>query len=257
VVAIPTSRAVVCLAAALALTRTVIAGTFSVDPVRVSLAAGHPIDSVKIRNGSSEPVVVQLEVSSWSQHEGEARLAPTTDLLATPPIFRIPGGGTQLVRVGLRRAPDPQQELSYRLFLREVPSATASASSIRITLSISLPVFVAPLAKIAPIVKWRALTAPNGLVRIEATNIGNAHVHVAQLELSQAETGRKLAVQAVSGYVLAADNRSWTLTPDPLPSPGGLLHVLARTEAGELQADVPLEGAVSMSALGPQATPSR
>jgi fimbrial chaperone protein len=127
------SRAVVCLAATLA------------------LAAGHPIDSVTIRNGGAEPVVVQLEVSSWSQREGEALLAPTTDLLATPPIFRIPAGGTQLVRVGLRRAPDPQRELSYRLFLREVPSATPSASSIRITLSISLPVFVTPLAKLAPL----------------------------------------------------------------------------------------------------------
>jgi fimbrial chaperone protein len=252
-----TSRAVVCLAAALALSRAVIAGTFSVDPVRVSLAAGHPIDSVTIRNGSSEPIVVQLEVSSWSQHEGEALLAPTTDLLATPPIFRVPGGSTQLVRVGLRRAPDPQQELSYRLFLREVPSAAPSVSSIRITLSISLPVFVAPLVKMAPKVKWRAQTAPNGLVRIEATNVGNAHVHVAQLELSQVETGRKLAVQAISGYVLAADNRSWTLTADPLPTPSELLRVLARTDAGELKADVPLESSVSLSALDPQAAPSR
>lgn len=245
-----------CLAA-LALARTAIAGTFSVDPVRVSLAAGHPIDSVTIRNSSAEPVVVQLEVSSWAQHEGEALLAPTTDLLATPPIFTIPAGSSQLVRVGLRRPPDTQRELSYRLFLREVPSATPTASSIRITLSISLPVFVTPLAKLAPKVNWRAQTAPNGLVRIEANNVGNAHVHLAQLDVSQVETGRKLAAQAISGYVLAADDRSWTLTPQSLPPPGGLLRILARTDAGELQADVPLESTVSLSDLDPQTAPSR
>lgn len=245
-----------CLAA-LALARTAIAGTFSVDPVRVSLAAGHPIDSVTIRNSSAEPVVVQLEVSSWAQHEGEALLAPTTDLLATPPIFTIPAGSSQLVRVGLRRPPDTQRELSYRLFLREVPSATPTASSIRITLSISLPVFVTPLAKLAPKVNWRAQTAPNGLVRIEANNVGNAHVHLAQLDVSQVETGRKLAAQAISGYVLAADDRSWTLAPQSLPPPGGLLRILARTDAGELQADVPLESTVSLSDLDPQTAPSR
>lgn len=242
-----THRCVACLVLTTALARTVFAGTFSVDPVRVSLAAGHVTDTVTIRNGSQEPVVVQLELASWSQHEGEPLLSPTTELLATPPIFKIPAGGSQLVRVGLRRAPDQRRELSYRLFLREVPADDPESTGVRIRLAISLPVFVTPLARPSPQVKWRVQAAPDGQLHVEATNQGYAHLHLAGLELSQAQKGYKLASQPVSGYLLGEDERAWLLKPDSLPSPGTLLHIRAITDSGELHAEVPLEAAAPES----------
>jgi fimbrial chaperone protein len=251
------ARRLGCAALTIALARTAFGGIFSVDPVRVSLAAGHAIDTVTIRNGSADTMVLQLEVSNWSQRDGQPLLSPTTDLLATPPIFRIPAGATQLVRLGLRRAPDPQRELAYRLLLREVPSANSTATGIRILLSISLPVFVSPLAKPAAQVKWRAQLAPDGLMHIEAANIGNAHVRLAHFELTQAKTGHEVASQTVPGYLLGADNRSWQLRPESRLSPGTLLHVSALTDSGELHAEVPLEMADPESGGGAaQAPPS-
>src|SRR3546814_9833017 len=60
---------------------------------------------------------------AWSQSGGKDVFAAVDDILATPPIFTIPAGGSQVIRVGSRRAPDPQHERAYRLFLREVPPA--------------------------------------------------------------------------------------------------------------------------------------
>jgi fimbrial chaperone protein len=254
VVRAATRRSVACLALTIALARTGLAGTFSVDPVRVSLSAGHSIDAVTIRNSSPETIVLQLDVSSWSQREGQPLLAPTTDVLATPPIFRIAAGATQLVRIGLRRAPDPQRELAYRLLLREVPSVNSSPSGIHIVLSISLPVFVTPLAKPSPQVKWRAQLGPDGLMHIEAVNLGNAHVRLAHFELTQA--GYEVASQTVPGYLLADDNRSWLLQPGSRVSPGASLHIHAITDSGELHAEVPLQTAAPESAGTVQAPPS-
>ncbi len=47
----------------------------------------------------------------------------SSDLLATPPIFTLQPGGSQIVRVGLRGARNVPGEVTYRLSLREVPSS--------------------------------------------------------------------------------------------------------------------------------------
>ena len=58
---------------------------------------------------------------SWSQVEGKDVYTATREVLANPPIFTVPAGGSQLVRIGLRRAPNTQRELTYRIFMQELP----------------------------------------------------------------------------------------------------------------------------------------
>lgn len=65
--------------------------------------------------------MVQLEAMAWNKAQGQDIYTPTTDLIAAPPIFTVPPGGTQIVRIGLRRAPDPQRELAYRVYFQEIP----------------------------------------------------------------------------------------------------------------------------------------
>src|SRR4051812_46070459 len=99
------------------------AGSFAVNPVRATLSAKQTVSSLVVRNSGSESTVIQLEVVNWAQEDGKDVYTPTKELLATPPIFTVPPGGSQVVRVGLRRATDSQRELAYRLFLQEVPPA--------------------------------------------------------------------------------------------------------------------------------------
>ena len=66
-------------------------------------------------------MVVQADTRLWEQVGGEERLSPTRDVLVSPAVFTIPANGSQIVRVALRRPPDAERELSYRLILTEVP----------------------------------------------------------------------------------------------------------------------------------------
>ena len=97
------------------------AASFGVSPVRVTLSETQQMDAITVRNDGTEPVSMQLEVLNWSQEAGKDVLTPSRELLANPPIFTVPAGGSQLVRVGLRRAPDGQRELTYRICLQELP----------------------------------------------------------------------------------------------------------------------------------------
>ena len=97
------------------------AASLGVSPVRVTLSESQSMGSLTVRNDGTEPASLQMEMLNWSQAEGQDVLMPTRELLANPPIFTVPAGGSQLVRVGLRRAPDGQRELTYRLVLQELP----------------------------------------------------------------------------------------------------------------------------------------
>src|SRR4051812_25084224 len=97
------------------------AGSFAVNPVRATLSAKQPVGSLVVQNQGSEPTVIQLETGRWAQQDGKDVYVPTKEILAPPPIFTVPAGGSQIVRVGMRRAAEPGRELTYRLFLQEVP----------------------------------------------------------------------------------------------------------------------------------------
>ncbi|MBK6351189.1 MAG: fimbria/pilus periplasmic chaperone [Proteobacteria bacterium] len=60
------------------------AGTFSISPVRVDLAAQASTGVVTIRNQEDLPVVVQAETRLWQQTGAGDQLEPTRDVLVTP-----------------------------------------------------------------------------------------------------------------------------------------------------------------------------
>lgn len=126
----------------LALTGTAFAGSFSVSPVRVELNERNRVVALQVRNQGSESASIQLELL---QRDGAGVDTPTGDLLATPPIFTIEPGESQVIRVGLRRPPDPENELRYRLILQEIPPPRpAGFQGVQMALRLIVPVTVAP-----------------------------------------------------------------------------------------------------------------
>ncbi len=97
------------------------AGSYGINPVKLTLSAQNSTQIITVRNDGAQAAVMQVELAAWSQADGQDVYTPTRELLATPPIFTVPAGVSQIIRVGLRRAPDEQRELVYRLFLQEVP----------------------------------------------------------------------------------------------------------------------------------------
>ncbi len=218
------------------------AASIGVSPVRATLSANQKIETITVRNTGTEPMSVQLEVMSWSQQDGEDVFTATREVLANPPIFTVPPGGSQLVRAGLRRAPDARRELTYRIFLQELPPPPSpDFNGAKMLMRVSLPVFVLPELAAQPALRWQAARTSDGALKISLTNIGNAHVQIANFSLSLPGSAQPWITQQSSTYVLHGQSRDWILpanAENPSPPPGAILQIFAQTDAGDMEAEV-------------------
>jgi fimbrial chaperone protein len=220
-----------------------LAGSFSVSPMRVVLSAARPVAALEIHNDSTEASVLQIDLAGWTQADNTDVYAETTEVLATPPILTVPPGGSRVVRIGLRRAPDRDRELTYRLYVQEVPPPMAvDFQGMRMTLRVGVPVFVAASAKVKQQLQWRSVAAADGEIKLTLTNGGNEHVKITDLELSSADGARSSGTQRVSTYVLPGQSRDWLVKIDKSIAAGSVLRVKAHTDGSvELAAKVTLE----------------
>jgi len=219
------------------------AGSFQVNPIRIDLSRGATNAAITVRNDGAEAVVVQSSVVAWSQENGQDVYAPTPEALVTPPIVTVPAGADQIIRVGLRRPPDPQRELTYRLYLQEVPPPPKPGfTGLQVALRIGLPVFIAPLAAPVRRLEWSAQVRPDGTIVLSAQNTGNAHVQITDFELRSSDAGESIAHESSLAYVLAGQRRQWTLSaPADRVKSARELRLKAFTDAGEIDSAVPIE----------------
>ncbi len=218
------------------------AASIGVSPVRATLSDDQQVGALTVHNTGTEPMSVQLEVMSWSQQDGEDVFTATREVLANPPIFTVPPSGSQLIRAGLRRAPDARRELTYRIFLQELPPPPSpDFNGATMLMRVSLPVFVVPEVAAQPALRWQAVRTSDGALKISLTNIGNAHVQIANFSLSLPGSAQPWITQQASTYVLLGQSHDWTLPANaenpPLP-PGAILQVFAQTDAGDMEAEV-------------------
>lgn len=212
--------------------------SLEVDPVRLTLSAAQPVAALTVRNAGTRPAGLHLQVVAWTQVGPVDHYAATPELLATPPIFMLAPGAVQTVRVGLRRAVDPQRELAYRLYLREIPDTVPpDGTGVRIALRIGVPVFVSPQTPAAPLLRWRAERDADAIV-LHAQNIGNAHARVVEMQL---HSGYRTVAEAAGAYLLPGQWGRWRLAVTSMPAAGAPLRVSAKTTSGNVDADVVLE----------------
>ena len=213
-----------------------------VSPVRVELSDNQKMGAITLRNAGTEPVSMQLEVLNWSQAEGEDVLTPTREMLANPPIFTIPAGGSQLVRIGLRRAPDAKRELTYRIILQELPPPPSIGfNGTRMLMRVSIPVFVLPELIAKTMLRWQAELTSTGALKISITNNGNTHIQIGNLNLSLLGKSQPWITHQTSLYVLPGQSRDVILpynTESPTPPPGTTLQLIAQTDAGDIEAEI-------------------
>ena len=218
------------------------AASIGVSPVRATLSADQKVEAITVRNSGTEPMSVQMEVMNWSQQDGEDVFTATREVLANPPIFTVPPGGSQLIRAGLRRAPDARRELTYRIFLQELPPPPSpDFNGAKMLMRVSLPVFVLPEVAAQPALRWQAARTSDGALKISLTNIGNAHVQIANFSLSLPGSAQPWITQQSSTYVLHGQSRDWILpanAENPSPPPGAILQIFAQTDAGDMEAEV-------------------
>jgi fimbrial chaperone protein len=218
--------------------------TFSISPLRVELSAQSSTAALTVRNEEDVPALIQAEALLWSQAEGAEKLDPTDDLLVSPTVFTIPPRGSQLVRVALRKQADASRELSYRLILQDVPpAASPDFTGLRMSLRLSLPVFIAPTTPAKPDLAWSATQDASGAIVLRADNSGGAHARVLSFTMTP-ESGTGAVLQdTVATYVLPGQYRTWTLqnnnkTRDDSTASAARYRLKANTEQGEVVAEL-------------------
>jgi fimbrial chaperone protein len=218
------------------------AGSISVSPVRIDLSTAQRSVALNVHNDGDQSAVVQTQLMSWTQAQNEDRLEPTNDVIASPPIFTIGPGASQIVRVALRRAPDAARETPYRILLNEVPGPPQPGfTGAQFALKISLPIFVAAAAATSPLLQWSAVRGADGGVSLALVNAGAKHIQIQRIELA-GPAGEADAKFAGLLYVLPGQRRSVTLKPEPGRTiANGRIRIKAQTDAGPLDADVLLE----------------
>jgi len=154
---------------------------------------------------------MQVEAMNWSQpEEGQDLYEATEDVIAVPPIFSLPVGETQTVRVGLLTGQPTDYERSYRLFLTELPPPRDpdAPPGLRMRMRVSIPMFAAPLlldesgSPVEPESSFRivGVEEQEELLRVRLHNPGLTHVRVSELA---AMAGFEAQPRPGAGYVLA------------------------------------------------------
>ena len=222
----------VCTALIMLAAGTSAAGSFSVTPTRIELRGAQRTAVVTLHNADAVPLTVQASLVGWTQPSGEDTYAETRELLVTPPVFTIAPNGEQIVRIALRRAPDPALELPYRIFFQEVPlAARPDFTGLNIALKVGVPIFVLPEPASAGKLGWELHAQADGKLRVEALNTGTAHVQVTDFVITYANPADTTHVNVVK-YVLPGSRVSWIVTPPP--TIGGTATIHGFSDRGEI-----------------------
>jgi fimbrial chaperone protein len=157
-----------------------------ISPTRIQLDANSRVEALTLRNTTNRDKSFQIELSGWSQVDGQDHYQSTTDLLVTPPIFTVPSGEQQIIRIGLRRPPSRDTELSYRVFIQELPQpAPENFTGLQMVLRLGIPIFVAPAsADSTHQLTWQATLDETGRMHLLIANLGNGHARISNLSLS-------------------------------------------------------------------------
>lgn len=213
-------------AAALAWTPSpVSAGTLQVNPVLLEVDAGRRSATLTVRNHEDVRVTIRAYALAWRQAGGEDVYEETAAAIVSPPIFTIPPGGTQLVRVGLRSPSSAPQ--AYRLIVEEVPEA-APDGGIRVALRLNLPFYANVPAGRLDALRWSASRGSEGWT-IEAANAGNGYVRL-DPAAAEAATGIRFADTVAFGTVLPGGTRRWAVGTDPQVVDPGRFERISRRE---------------------------
>ncbi len=230
------SRAAAAVLMAAALAGAAQAAVLQVSPVRVEFGNAERAQALNIANSGKRDLEAQVRVMRWTQAGGQEHLVLADDMVVSPAIVRVTPGQQQVVRLVRVQPAPPAQELSYRVFVDELPSppSLAASTGVKVLMRYSIPAFVAPMDAHPAARKGREPTvAQTDLSRVRAQLVaGNGGQSVLRvkndgpraLRISYLSTlgpgGEKRSLgDGLIGYVLPGQQMGWPVhLPYPMPA---------------------------------------
>jgi len=172
-----------------------------VTPVVIHLESDRGLSSVRLRNRRDREVAFEVSIFLWEQRDGEDIRSPTTDIIVAPSVFVVRPNAEQIVRLAIAssaRGPAPEQEIAYRLLMRELPVVGEEPSGFHVQLQMSLPVFIPPRPPRAEIAARRVIDSDAG-PSVVLENTGSAHIRLASVTYGPSDQ----SVERLPRYLLA------------------------------------------------------
>ena len=192
--------------------------------VGVDSAAGR----LTLANTGDAPLAAQVRVFAWSQQDGEDRLSPTTAIVLSPPIVKIPAGGEQVVRV-VRQGPAPSgRDQTYRVIVDELPDKSKpNANSISFRMRYVMPLFVRDAVAKPPTLACR-IEHQGAAASLSCNNSGGRAAQLGATTLLDAAGQKYELTPGLFGYVLPVSVRRWPLDLKHLAKLGPTLRLETR-----------------------------
>ena len=217
---LPRTLAWTLLCAAICLPPPVLAGAFSVTPVRIYMSVRDRAVAVTVTNDGDSEVVLQADINTWRQSpDGTDQLELTDDLILSPPIIKLAPKARQVVRLARLAPPDASRQLTYRFILREVPEALPAKPNVQISiaLALSMPVFITP-PKASRVVSCRIAGMEQKAVGVSCSNTGTAYSQVREIEILRDK--KKIAAFSGGTYILPGASKTMAAAAEAAVSPG-------------------------------------
>jgi fimbrial chaperone protein len=187
------------------------AASLQVYPVSIEVPAPGAAATLTIHNAGTSPLNAQIRVFRWTQINGEEKLEPTNDVVASPPVTRLVPNADYTVRiVRVTKQPIAKEE-SYRLFVDELPNPKAQRNRVvTFVLRYSIPVFFySGNAEEAKLI-W-SIEQSGGRIHVAVTNAGDRHVRISALKIHEGNDAVMSFGNGLTGYVLGRSTMRWAV----------------------------------------------
>jgi len=218
------------------------AASLRVSPVLVDLTAPTAATSLRIWNDAARNISVQVRIFRWSQEGGKDSFVPATDVVVSPPITQLKGGGENMVRIVRTSKAPVRAEESYRVIVDELPQpADQRAGTVSVVIRHSIPVFFSGADVGGAKPTW-SVTRKSGGYDVSVANQGDKRIRISNLVLQGAGGSEIAGRKGLVGYVLGRSNTSWFIPAAGGKAGGGTLTISAESDAGTVNVKASVKG---------------
>ncbi len=195
------------------------AASVQIWPINPVIKAEEKATGLWLENRGNEEVTLQVRVFAWEQDAGDAYANQKT-IMPSPPVFSLPSGEKQLIRLTKIGDVAPGIEDAYRIIVDEVPvksgSSDVQGSLLKFQMRYSIPLFAygdgaqpmteqgdPTLRTLENGLSWRIVDG-----QLEIRNSSNHHVRLTEARIVNGETELAQGNELL-GYVLAHSTNRW------------------------------------------------
>jgi fimbrial chaperone protein len=213
------------------------AGSFYIVPTKGELSEDSNYIVFEVKNTSENTSAIQIQAMSWEIQNGEDVVKPTKDIIATPVIVNIKPNTKQIIRVGLNRNPDKEEELFYKLLIKEIPRLKKTEiNETQITVEFSIPIILKANENTKTNLNIKTAILPNETLSLEIENQGKKHEILKSVVIKNNDIEiKEIFKQPI--YLRPKEKNLTNLKINNLKNIENKLKIILETDNGNIESD--------------------